>query len=125
MGQVFDERLIFSKDQAVTDTAASTDVLDMENRVNIGAGKPIAVVARLTESFATLTSLDIQLQDSADDSSFATVASTGAVAVASLTAGAEFRIPLPATVRRYVRLNYVKAGTNATAGKVYAGLVQG
>lgn len=126
MAQVFDEKLIFSKDQALTETAPSTDVLDMEHMEEIGVGKPLTVVVRVTEDFATATSFNIQVQDSADDSTFANIGvGTGVVVIANLKAGDEFRLPLPDQTRRYVRLNYTKDGSNATAGKVYAGLVQG
>lgn len=120
---IFDEKLLFSKDQALTTTAASTDVLDMENRTKVGRGKPLRVVVVVTEDFDGGTNLDIALQDSADDSSFANVATTGATLTASLTAGKTFEFKLPSEIRRYLRLNYTITGTH-TAGKVYAGIVQ-
>jgi len=84
---------------------ASTNVI--EARVNLPA----------TPSLADGQTITLTLQDSADNSSFAAVAGV-ATLVATGAGGAgsaalERQIKLPATVRRYIRLNQA---ASATAG---------
>jgi hypothetical protein len=125
---IFDEKLLVSKDQAVTTgTIASTDVLDVQHMEEMGVGKPVRIAVRVTETFNNLTNVAITPQDSADNSSFATIVGLAAqtVLLAGLKAGAEFEFKLPAKTRRYVRMAYVVTGTAATTGKVYSGIVQG
>lgn len=135
---IFDATNLFSDQQAITATAVSTNVIDLgatdtpKHAVNaitrdIGKGKPIALRVQVTEDFATLTSLTVTVQKDTVEGfgSPETVAVSPAIPVADLVAGYVF--PLPAVVRgqdqRYMRLNYTVAGTNASAGKITAGLV--
>jgi ABC-type molybdate transport system substrate-binding protein len=61
------------------------------------------------------------LDDSADNSTFAVVVQSIAVAKATLVAGYEaFRIRLPATLRRYIQVTYTVDTNNLTAGAFYA-----
>lgn len=138
----YDALLMFSNAQAITATAVSTDVLDLglpsvNPRSPTGARFPAVqgqadghlnpIVIKVGQSFNTLTSLTIELQGSNDNSTFATVATTGAIPLASLTAGAEFGFlgfPIRATYR-YWRLNYVVAGTAPTNGNITAGFADG
>lgn len=115
--------------QAITATAASTNVLDMLANRDIGAGSAdIMLNVEVTTSFATLTSLQISYQTSADNSSWVDVVMTGAIVVADLVAGAKIlRMAIPAfslndkgTPNRYIRLNYTVTGSNATAGAIVA-----
>jgi hypothetical protein len=58
------------------------------------------------------------LQDSADNSSFADIFTTGAIGKATLVAGyIVFTIAIPPTHRRYLRINYTVATGPLTAGK--------
>lgn len=117
------DKNLFSEDQAVTGTAVSTNVLDFGDETgNVGDGQSIRVYAQVTEDFATCTSIKVELQDSADDSTFNTVLEGPVVAVADAVAGkALIDVTVPKGMRRYHRLNYVIAGSNATAGTVTAG----
>jgi len=137
---IFDSTNLFSDDQAITASAASTNIIDLgatntpKHAVkaitrDIGKGKPIDMLIQVTADFATLTSLTVAVQTD-DNEAFAsptTVISSGAVAVADLVAGYVFPIVFVprGTLERYVRLYYTVAGTNATAGTIMAGFVFG
>lgn len=133
---IFDKQTQFSAAQAITASAASTNVIDL-----LAAGIPygddaalardqglfnIPLLIQVVTAFATLTSLKVAVQTD-DNSSFTsatTVLETEAIAAASLVAGYQFnidRVPLK-TTERYVRLYFTVAGTNASAGAVTAGI---
>lgn len=65
------------------------------------------------------------VQDSADNSTFADVAVTAAIAKTSLTLGAQFVIKMPYKLRRYTRVYYTVATGPLTAGKFSAQVVTG
>ncbi len=116
-----DNDLVFSSAQAVTATAASTNALDLATATrNIGAGEPIELVALVTTTTTSggSTTLDIALQDSADNSSFAdTTIKQSGIAKATLVAGYEMlRAALPRGLRRYLRIYYTVNTANFTAG---------
>ena len=136
---IFDKTLLFSDGQAITASAASTNVVDLGATGtpygataalvrDIGKGKMIPLSISVTETFNTLTSITISLQTD-DNSSFSspkTVASTGAIALADLKAGAQIPFPdyLPqGTDERYLRVYYTVTGTAPTTGKFTAGVV--
>lgn len=137
----YDALLMFSNAQAVTATAPSTDTLDLglpsvnprsatgaRFVVSHGAGNAgdFALVCKVGADFVGLTSIDVQLQSSTDNSTWTTVATTGAIPLAKLKAGYEFGfngLPLEAK-GRYLRLNYVVVGTG-TAGNITAGIADG
>jgi hypothetical protein len=136
---IVDDTLVLSDHQAITASAASTNIIDIGAagtpfghaaavRRDIGIGTDIDVEVRVTTTFATLTSLSVALQVD-DDAAFGsptTIATGPAVAAASLVAGYRFTFPatLPeGTAERYIRLLYTVAGSDATAGKVFAGVV--
>lgn len=136
---LFDLQSMFSDQQAITATAASTNVIDLgavdtpKHAVgpitrDMGKGRPIPVHIQVTEAFNNLTSLAIALQVD-DDEAFgsAKTVMTTTVLLADLAAGkriAPFYIP-EGVDERYVRLNYTVSGTAPTTGKVTAGLVFG
>lgn len=136
---LFDEGGLFSEDQAVTATAASTNSIDTQ-AMGTPAGNAgalvfdlglseIPILVQVTEAFATLTSLTVtvEMDDNSSFSSATTIATTPAVPAATLVAGYRFpaftvTIPEGAT-ERYFRLKYTVAGSDATAGKIFAGVV--
>ena len=117
---ILDKDLIFSDKQAVTADAASTNALDL-GQGGDAVGQELAIHAVVQTTFATLTSLTIKVQTSADNSNWADVILTPAIAAADLVKGAEvLYIRVPKGLKRYVRLYYDVTGSNATAGKITA-----
>lgn len=124
-----DSQAIFSNEQAITATAASTNVVELSKAngkfSEVAFGKPIPLLIQVVESFATLTSLTVAVQtdDNAAFSSATTLVSA-TLAVADLVAGAKFPIKeIPAGNEGFMRLYYTVTGSNATTGKITAGIV--
>ncbi|EJG6489102.1 hypothetical protein NAF59_003425 [Escherichia coli] len=126
---ITDKLLMFSEAQAVTNTAASTDVIDLGpidgNRRDIGVGYPLEFWVLVNEA-ATASgeaTVNIQLQTSENNSSWSTIYDSGALAKATLTAGKRVvSAKVPAGVQRYLRVNYSVATDPLTAGKFTAGI---
>ena len=117
---ILDNELFFSDKQAVTADAASTNALDL-GAAGDAVGQELTIRAVVTTTFATLTSLTIKVQTSANNSDWSDVVLSPAIAVASLVKGAEvFTVRVPKGLKRYVRLYYDVTGSNATAGKISA-----
>lgn len=138
---IFDKQTQFSAAQAITVSAASTNVIDLkaagipyghtgavtrDQGINAG-GNEVPLLIQVVTAFATATSVKVAVQTDDNDafSSAATVLESEAIPVASLVAGYKFNIPqLPEGTReRYVRLYYTVAGSDATAGAITAGIV--
>jgi hypothetical protein len=136
---LFDRQNMFSDNQAITATAASTDIIDFgapqtpkhaKNAItrDIGKGRKPDLRIQVTQTFNTLTSLTVALQVD-DDVAFGSPKTIMdmSVPLASLVAGA---VILPESVprgsnERYMRLLYTVVGTNPTLGKITAGFVFG
>jgi hypothetical protein len=118
-----DNQNLFSKDQAVTVTAASTNVIDLGIAYK-GEGEPINILAQVTTAFAGGTSVAFKLQtdDNASFNSATDVQDLGAIATATLVQGYKAKFSaLPSDLERYVRLYYTVVGT-MSAGAIFAGL---
>lgn len=117
-----DAILIFSDEQAITATAASTNVIDFgEANANLGAGTPLIINFIITEAFATCDSLQISLQHGSTSTPSTELINLPAILTASLTKGAYIpEIMIPSQHLRYLRLYYTIAGSNATKGKIFA-----
>lgn len=138
---IMDRTLLFSDGQAITATAASTNVVDLGATGtvygasspmvrDIGGGAKVPLYVGVTQSFNNLTSLTITIEtdDNAGFSSATTVWTSPAYTLAQLATGAKYLLPdvLPmGTNERYVRLKYTVAGTAPTLGKITAGVVDG
>ncbi len=138
---IMDRTLLFSDGQAVTATAASTNLVDLGATGtvygasspmvrDIGHGSDVDLAIAVTQSFNNLTSLTISIEvdDNAAFSSATTVFTSPAYTLAQMASGAKYLLPdsLPAgTNERYVRLKYTVAGTAPTLGKITAGVVAG
>ncbi len=135
---LFDEGGLFSENQAITVSAASTNSIDTHamGTVNGAVGalvfdlgaSEIEILCQVTTAFATLTSLkvSVQMDDNSSFSSATTISSSEAVVAASLVAGYKFRIPVTipdGATERYIRLYYTVAGSDGTAGAVFAAVV--
>ena len=125
---LIDKFLQVSTEQAVTSSAASTDVIDF-GQANPNSGLTdhlsMAITVDETATASGSATVTFSLQDSADNSTFSDVSVTAAIAKASLVAGAQFIIPMPTKHRRYVRAYYTVATGPLTAGKFSAQVVAG
>ena len=124
-----DTKLEFSSNQQLTGTPGATDstnVLDLQNAdPNIGAGTPIWLICRVTAGFSPSASVNlyVELKDASDGSTYAVIhrgplwqGSSG-----TLDSGDPLLYsPLPAFLRRWLKLTFTTAGTTITAGKVDA-----
>lgn len=135
---IFDLNNLFSNAQAITATAASTNIIDLgaPGTVygaaaalvrDIGPGNDVPIRVQVVESFNNLTSLtaDLQSDDNSGFASPATVWTSGAVPLASLVAGYVFNmedVPRRSN-ERYLRMNYTVTGSAPTLGKITAGIV--
>ena len=139
---LMDLQSMFSDKQAITVTAASTNVIDFGAAGtpkhakaavtrDIGKGRPIPIMVMVNQTFTDVGSdgtLTIALQVD-DDEAFgsATTVLSQTFALATLVAGAKlppFYVP-EGVDERYARLNYTVASGPMTAGKITAGLVFG
>lgn len=114
-----DKRLEFSNNQKITVTAESEHVIDFGTERAASAGRMISL--RIKEAFQGGTSLQVIVQDSADNSGFTDAVTTPAFVTAQLTVSSKepfYTIALP-SLRRYVRLKYQVSGT-FTAGRLHA-----
>ena len=124
---LLDNETLFSDAQAVTASAASTNVVHMaKGKIKeVATGEPMPLLIQVVTDFAGLTSVKVSVQ-TATDAAFTspvTLAETGAIALASLKAGYRFPINfVPKGNLGYMRLYYTVVGTG-TAGKITAGVV--
>lgn len=128
---IIDKFLELSLAQAITVTAPSTNVIDAGATKSaslgrdIGSGEPLFLEVNITTTMTGAGTLTIALQDSADNSTFADVLALPAIAVAALTAGKTYYVPLPAGMRRYIRANYTITSGPFTGGALQASIVDG
>lgn len=129
---IFDKQNMFSENQtliAAAGTVIGTNVIDLGVARNIGGSThpTLELWAQITSTFlaaAGAATLQLLVETSPDNVTFATLASSPAVAKASLVAGYKFGINfLPDVTSRYVRVSYVIGTNPGTAGTVTAGLV--
>jgi hypothetical protein len=135
---IMDITVQFSNNQAITADAASTNIVDLGAprtvygaaapvRQDIGGGVTVPLIVTVTETFNTLTSMNIQVQVD-NDVAFGTpktVFRSPEYALADLAVGARYLLPdwLPVgTDERYVRLFYDITGGAPTLGKITAGV---
>lgn len=128
---ILDNQTLFSDAQAVTASAASTNILNLAPRAtglafDVGRGVNVPLMIKVTEAFNNLTSLTVSIQtdDNVGFASPTTIATTPAIPLASLLAGYVFPIDfLPRGIsEQYLRLYYTVAGTAPTTGKITAGI---
>lgn len=125
---IIDKLLQVSDGQAVTASAASTNVIDFgQANPNTGMDDRSKMVIAVDESAAAVgaATVTFSVQDSADNATFTDVAVTGAIGKAQLAAGKQVVIPMPTKLRRYCRVYYTVATGMLTAGKFSAQIVTG
>lgn len=124
---LLDQQALFSAAQAITATAASTNVIDTGSNKDVGKYGDIPLLIQVVEGFNNLTSLTVTVQTD-DNSAFSSAADvlTMTIPLASLVLGYKSPvITLPMKMERYIRLNYTVTGTAPTTGKVTAGITGG
>lgn len=115
-----DKKLLFSEDQAVTATAASTNKVDTEDGGTEYSKLWVVVLVKETFDKATSITLGLRQSDAAAMTDADTLNSI-VVPLADLKAGAAFAFRLPLFSKRYLDMNYTVAGeNNPTAGKFTA-----
>jgi len=117
---ILDAQHLFSDAQALTATAASTNLIDLGTDGNVGVGEAMAVVIVL----------DVAADDSDADETYVAAIQTDTVAafssateLGSLTitrgdaAGSRyvFMLPKSAAAEQFLRINYTLGGTTPTA----------
>lgn len=124
-----DKLLMFSESQAVTATAASTDVIDLGpikgTKRDIGVGEPLEFWTNVntTAAAAGAATVNVQLQTSPDNATWTTIYDSGAMALASLVAGKRvLSTKVPQGVLKYLRVNYVVGTGPLTAGAFTSGI---
>ena len=118
---MYDKLNTFGIDQAVTTTAASTDIVDLGAARDIGNGEPLELVILVTQSVtaagAATVTFTLETDDNAAFSSPVVLANSGAIGKAALGAGTEvLRVKVPLDAERYLRTNYTVATGPLTAG---------
>lgn len=142
---MFDKQLVMSDKQAITGAAGTTVCT---NKIDLQGGTPgfttdtlgntvlndpgrseVDVLITVTEQFAGGDSVNFQL-GADNDSAFGSptiLATSGAIAIATLKPGYQVRLRLPAGIAaadKYLGVQYVTLGAGAmTAGKVFAALI--
>lgn len=129
-----DQENLFSDAQALTATAASTNVIDFGTEADPGAGEYVEVLVVANTQFdsaADGATLKIDIETALDgDEAFASaeiLASSRVIPELELAPGEQvFKIRLPSSVAayRYARLNYTVGTENFTAGTLTAGLIK-
>ncbi len=112
---LIDSRLEFSDGQALTASAASTNIVDLGQDRDIGPGRTLYLVLTVDVAADGTTGNEtyaVALEtDSAADFSSATVLVSRTIAAADLAAGSQHVIPVTLTNERYLRVNYALGGT--------------
>lgn len=127
---LMDAELLFSDEQAVTTTAASTNIVDLlaANR-DIGKGEDLELIVSVDEavtaSGAATVVFALQTDDNSGFSSATDLFATAAIGKATLVAGyVAVKIKLPRGIERFLRVNYTVATGPLTAGKFTAAIVR-
>ncbi len=112
---LIDSRLEFSNAQALTASAASTNVVDLGQDRDIGPGRPLWVVITVDVAADSTTgdetyAIALETDDNAGFSSATTLLSR-TIAAADLFLGSQHVIPVTLTNERYLRLAYSLGGT--------------
>lgn len=127
---ILDNELTFSRAQAVTTSAGSTNVVDFgAGRGDIGPGEPlylnISVDAAATAAGAATVTFKLQTADLEAFTGSVDVYTSAAIAKADLGVGAvPVQIAIPHGMKRYARVYYTIGTGPLTAGKFTAALVK-
>lgn len=124
-----DQVLMFSIDQAVTNTADSTHYIDRDVISNV-ENRQLKIRITVSEDFSALTSITPALYATSGSASSGgtEIATLSAVPLSELTAGNTFVMNLPIPfidpndTKKNLIMKYTVAGDPATSGKLTAGV---
>jgi hypothetical protein len=112
-----DRENLFSNAQALTATAASTDLIDLGQERRLGIGEPMCVVIGCDVAMGGTSPTMIATLQSDDNAGFSS-ATTVVVSptFSAFAAGAKYVLPIPpgTATERYLRINYTMGGTSPT-----------
>lgn len=122
---ILDAELLAFDEQAVVSTLSS-DVIDLGKAA--GAGKPLNILAQVTEDFTSggAATLALSLKASAAEAMTSpdTLYDSGAMPVADLEAGYHFPLgKVPVNNKRYLQFTATVATASMTAGRLTAGVI--
>lgn len=125
---VIDKELELSNAQAVTASAASTNIVDFGK--GMGATEDLAVVVTVEVAATAAGAATVELVIEGDDvegmGSAVELVKSRAIGKAELVPGAKFILPMPkGSLKRYMRLQYNVATGPLTAGSFSAHIVEG
>jgi len=129
---ITDKYLRLSEDQEVLTSAVSTNTIDLSQARDVGEGKPLYMVFTVTTAFtraagALTVTMNVLTDDDSALGSPTTLASTGAIAKADLTAGARFVLQIPPALGskglRYLGASFTNSAA-ADTGKVTVDIVE-
>lgn len=124
---LIDKENLLSDGQALTATAASTNIIDLGAARELGTANirlRVQVDAALTSGGSSTLTIALQTDDNASFSSATALFTTAAIPKASLVAGyVAVDIVVPKGTERYLRLNYTVGTADFTAGNISAFLV--
>ena len=122
---ILDAELMFSEDQAVTASAASTNYIDLGVARDIGNGENLYLVLLVTETMddagddSTLA-VTLQTDDNTSFSSATTLETLTTFAALTAAGTVVYKRIDPASYERYIRLYYTTANGDLSAGKFTA-----
>lgn len=127
---ILDKENLFSLDQAVTESAAGSHIIDLTpvkgDFRDIGIGEPLTLFAQVTEQAkaAGAAKVQIVLETSSDKEFTKPIAlfKSIEIPIADLNAGKRIVGTVPHGVIKYLRLSYVVTDGPLTAGKFTAGI---
>lgn len=133
---IIDSTLVFSSNQAITASGASTNMIDLGGTgtpfgspvalpADIAIGNSIDMMMNCTQAFNNLTSLQVSLQVSSDGATWKEASSRTYLA-AELATPTQLNFPakLPVGVNlRYLHLYYTVNGSAPTTGQIFAAVV--
>lgn len=124
---IIDKANTFSAAQAVTTTAASTDIIDLGVSRDLGASEVMFYVGckeAVTAAGAATVTFALETAETEAFTSPTVLFQTAPTPKDALTAGkAVVRAAVPFGTKRYLRMNYTVGTGPLTAGKFDAGLV--
>ncbi len=123
-----DSTSVFSDNQSITGTTASTDIIDLDMNRDVGSSRQLFIRICIVEAFNNLTDLTVQVNMSANEilTTSDIQLESNLYLLADLIKGKTITLPIPLYSNlsgfRYIGLNYLITGNAPTTGKITAAL---